>query len=98
MRLADEIKLGVVGLLALQVVTSASAIALLTRMSPAIERIISENVASILAGAEMLGALAELPRDPAAESARRTRFEEALLRARNNVTERDEPEILAAIG
>lgn len=98
MRLSDELKVGVLGLLALQAVTSASAIALLTRMSPAIDRILTQNLASILAGAEMLAALAELPRDPAGEAARQERFEEALALAGSNVTEAEEGPILAAIG
>lgn len=97
MRLADEIKLGVLGLLALQAVTSASAIALLTRMSPAIDRIITENVVSIVAGAEMLAALAELPRDAAGEAAREARFREALGRAEKNLTEEGEHVEVAAI-
>ena len=43
MRIRDEIRLGVGTLLAIQVLTMVAAVALLARMTPAIDRILEEN-------------------------------------------------------
>lgn len=96
-RLVDETKLSVLALLALQVVTSLSAITLLTRMSPAIEHILTENLSSIRSAEQMLAALTGAARTPEEEAARRAAFDEALALARDNVTEAEERPALAAI-
>jgi hypothetical protein len=80
-------------LIVIQLLTSLSVIILLERMSPAIERILLENVASVLAVEEMALALAESPADDAA----RGRFFGALTRAKRNVTEEEERPALAEI-
>jgi hypothetical protein len=78
----------------IQLLTSFGAIALLTRMGPAIARVAEENVESLTAVESMLLALAESP-DPNGEG--RGAFLAALDAADANVTESSEPEILAAI-
>ena len=54
MRIHQEASLGIGSILALQVVLSALAIALLTRMGPVIEHVLAENVFSSQAVQEML--------------------------------------------
>lgn len=95
MRLRREASLGMGAILGLQILLSMMAIALLTRMGPAIERILEENVYSGEAVEEMLAALASAPADtpggpPAA-------FDAALARARANVTEHAERPLLETI-
>lgn len=97
MRLSDEIKLSVLGLLALQAVTSFGAIALLGRMSPAIERILSENLYSIRSAEQMLAALALVPAGPHEADVRAQELREGLARAKGNVTEERERPALATI-
>jgi hypothetical protein len=80
-------------LLAIQLVTSAGAIVLFGRMTPAIERILRENVYSAEAVEVMLVALAEAEEDPGAHE----RFFGALARAKDNVTEEDERPPLATL-
>ena len=80
-------------LIALQVVTSFGAIGLLGRMSPAIEEILNENVASNEAAEEMLSALAL----GAGETGGNRVFADALERARRNVTEEQEVPVLDRI-
>lgn len=74
-------------LLTIQALTSFVAIGLLSRMSPAIERILEENVYSVQAVEEMLAVLSEP--GPADDTASRI-YAEALRRAEHNVTEEDE--------
>lgn len=85
-------------LAAMNILMALGAIWLLARMSPAIERILEENVFSMQATEEMLDVLiaasaggAEV--DPVSQA----RFEAALERARNNVTEPEEPPLLDEI-
>lgn len=78
--------------LALYVVMAFGAIQLLVRMTPAIERILRENVYSVTAVEEMLAAAA----DPV-HLARSQKFLSALQKARNNITELAETEILDRI-
>ena len=94
MRVRDEVRIAFGALLVIQVVTAFAAIALLGRMSPAIERIIQENVYSITAVEQMLGALVE--REASPEEAR-AHLDEALERAEGNVTEEAERPALEAI-
>jgi hypothetical protein len=83
----------VIALAALQIATSLSAIGLFGRMSPAIQRILLENAVSLTAAEEMAVALAETSDDTTA----RRRFDAALSRARANVTEPEEPALLATL-
>lgn len=78
-------------LVAIQLLTSTVAIALLTRMSPAIEHILEENVTSVEAVEGMLEILA---RSPDLDAADRRTYRELLERASANVTEPGEREAL----
>lgn len=95
MRLRQEASVGIGAILLLQVLLSALGIVLLTRMGPAIEHILQDNVFSSLAVEEMLSILAEP--DVATNEASQRRFEEALTRARENVTEPEERPLIASI-
>jgi membrane-associated protease RseP (regulator of RpoE activity) len=88
--------LGIGVLVALQLLTSFTAIGVLTRMSPAIEHILEENEYSIEAAEALLGTLAAAGGAPASPDAR-TRATAALERMRRNVTEPDEFAPLARI-
>jgi hypothetical protein len=92
MRMRNEILTGIGVAIALQLATSALAIAMLVRMAPAIAEIRRDNVFSIEATEAMLAALTE----PDA-AAREQQFSAALARARSNITEVDEPQLLEAI-
>jgi PAS domain-containing protein len=84
-------------LLGIQLLTAFGAIVLLARMSPAIEKILRENVASVAAAEEMALALAGAQTDPSASK----RYFEALGRARGNITvpeERPAIETLERVG
>ncbi len=81
-------------ILSLQLATSFGAIALLSRMGPAIAKVAEENVESLTAVEKMMAALTAPPEE--AETARRS-FEEAYRRADRNVTENDERPLLLEI-
>jgi hypothetical protein len=93
MRASSEIRLGLGIVLGMQALTTLGAIGALGRMSPAIERILSENVASNEAVEEMLASLATSD-----AVARRETFEAALGKARGNVTEKEEIPVIEEIG
>lgn len=88
-----ELRLGVGLLLVSQLVIALGAIGLLSRLAPAIDRILQENVVSIEAAERMLVVLAlheegeRLDRD----------FHEALSRAKANVTEPAETPVLERV-
>jgi len=84
---------GIIVLVGLQIVTAFGAIGLLGRMSPAIEQILDENVASNEAAEEMLAVLALGPE----EGGTRERFAIELERARSNITEPGEVPVIDAI-
>ncbi|MCB0417294.1 MAG: hypothetical protein H6617_10600 [Bdellovibrionaceae bacterium] len=80
------------GLVALQLITALSAVALLERMAPAMRLILSENVYSLEASEDMLAVLASPGKTLDAE-----RFDEAFVRARKNTTEPAEVPLLDTI-
>lgn len=94
MQLRNELDITAVALVAVQVLTSFAAIGLLVRMSPVVERVLDDNVASVEAVEDMLGALAVADAAPDAAAAR---FGRGLARARANVTESEEAPLLARI-
>lgn len=81
-------------IVALQLATSFGAIALLTRMGPAIARVAEENVESLTAVERMTAALAE-PSN--ADEDKRLAFFRALAAAEDNVTEEEEIPLLREI-
>lgn len=96
MELQRELLLTVGALVLLNILLAFGAIGLFVRMGPAIERILQENVYSIGAAEQMLVTLAELG-DAAVSAERRRHIEDALQRAKNNVTEAEEVPVLQAI-
>jgi methyl-accepting chemotaxis protein len=90
-----DLTLGVGILLAIQLITSLVAIALLGRVSPAIERIIEENLFTVQAVEEMLDALAHSSVSKNNDS--RQRFNRALQRALLSVSEPEETPLLERI-
>ena len=92
MRLERQLRVIMAMLVILQVVTALAGIGLLERMTPAIGKILAENVRSAAAVETMFARLAERPVTDAAKAS----FSEALAIARGNVTEDAErPEIRA---
>lgn len=96
MQLRREFFIAVGTLVGLNILLSFGAIGLFTRMSPAIEKILEENVASNEAAEEMLSVLIEAASGPI-EAESRLRFEAALERAMENVTEEEELPVLKRI-
>lgn len=94
MRLRREASLGIAAILGLQLLLSALAISLLTRIGPAIERILEENIYSSEAVEEMLAILATP--DSASQEVPEA-FEAALQRAKENITEEAERPLLESI-
>lgn len=95
MRLRYEISLGLGALLGLQVITTVGSIRVLSRMSPAVEQIMKENVASQAASEEMLAALTRIESNPGAPLPER--FQAGFTRARANVTLGGEAAILDSV-
>lgn len=96
MQLRRDFLLNVGVLVACNILLAFVAIGLLTRMSPAFERILRDNVYSNEAATEMLALLAEPIRDSTAKE-RQRRFESALQRAKSNITESEEVVVLARL-
>ncbi|MCB9520200.1 MAG: hypothetical protein H6698_08290 [Myxococcales bacterium] len=94
MNLRSDLRLSVDSLIALQILTAAGAIVLLSRVAPAVEQILADNDYSIAAAEDMLEVLA---RGQTADPQQRAAFAEALDRARSNVTEHSETGHLDAI-
>lgn len=86
MRAATHIRVGMVLLLVVQVCTSFAGVLLLARMSPAVERILGENVQSLEATEGMWRAVA---------APSRTDFDDHLQAAAGNVTEVGEDAVIA---
>ena len=98
MRIREEIRLGVGALLAIQILALIAAVALLARMTPAIEQILVENEKSIAAIERMLSELAApVGRDEQAQLVREQGFARALAEAEGNITEASEEPVIAAI-
>jgi PAS domain-containing protein len=91
-----EFLLGIIVLVGFQVLTSFGAIALLTRMSPAIERILAENVYTIEGAEEILAVVASEEISPD-EPQNVERFEKALQRVKSNITEPGEARVIQII-
>lgn len=95
MNLRRELRLTLGTLVVLNLILSFGAIGLLSRMSPAIEQILEENVYSIAAAEEVLAELAQM--DGVATQRSRQRMRDALSRASGNVTEHEEAPALRAV-
>jgi methyl-accepting chemotaxis protein len=96
MELRRELLFTIGALVLLNLFLAFGAIGLFVRMGPAIERILHENVYSIVAAEEMLAEFAETGSTPLAPEAR-ARVRQAFDNARRNVTEGEERPAVAAL-
>ncbi|MBN2358913.1 MAG: hypothetical protein JXR83_05630 [Deltaproteobacteria bacterium] len=96
MELRRDIQLAVGIFIAFLLVTAFAAIGLLGRMSPAIKRILSDNVASVTACEDMLHVLA-LADGSALDVEQAAWFESSLARVRQNITEESERPVIEEI-
>ncbi|MEZ4272352.1 MAG: hypothetical protein R3C68_13285 [Myxococcota bacterium] len=96
MELRRELLLTIGVLVLLNVIFSFGAIGLFARMGPAIDRIIQENIISIVAAEEILAEFAE-SRSAGLSPTATARVQQALSNAKRNVTEEEERPALAAI-
>ncbi|MEZ4651613.1 MAG: hypothetical protein R3E97_22995 [Candidatus Eisenbacteria bacterium] len=96
MELRKELLLSVGAIVLLNLFLAFGAIGLLVRMGPAIERIIEENVYSIVAAEDLLAVFASAGQGPVSEGGR-DRARVAIEKARSNVTEKEEEPVLERI-
>ncbi|MCG6880081.1 MAG: hypothetical protein LJE96_13160 [Deltaproteobacteria bacterium] len=97
MKIAQSVRTGAWLLIALNLLMALGAIWIFMRMAPAIEIIIERNERSLEACEEMLAALAMISRNAQADRMLKATFENALKRAQNNITEKEEPAVLEII-
>jgi methyl-accepting chemotaxis protein len=99
MKLAQSVRLGAWFLIALNLVMAFGSIWVFTRMAPVIEIIIERNERSLYACEEMLSGFALVDPDQSADDVDlfKSEFSEALRRAENNITEKEETIALEAI-
>lgn len=96
MRVRHEIRIAVAALLGLQLVTAIAGAWLLLRTGPAIRHILAENDVSLEAVEQMRGVMALRGIGPL-EATRHVFFDDALARARRNITEPEEPAAIEII-
>lgn len=96
MELRRNLIFSIAALVALNLLLAFGAIGLFSRMGPAIARIIQDNVYSLEACEVMLSELAAAQGKPVAGAAKE-RFDDALGRAKNNVTENGERSVIDRI-
>lgn len=96
MRLAQSVRLGAWFLVGLNLLMAFGSIGIFMRMAPAITVIIDRNERSLQACEDMLASLA-LSSDTTVNEKRIIFFNEAYERAKNNVTEIEEPPVLRLI-
>lgn len=96
MQTERDLYVGIGALASLLLLVSFGTVGLLLRMSPAIDRILRENVASLEASEEMLAALALAGPGQAAAPVE-ARFRAGLRRARANITEAEERPVIARL-
>ncbi|MGD9731104.1 MAG: hypothetical protein AB7U45_02905 [Desulfamplus sp.] len=91
MRISQAVIIGAWFLISLNILMALGSIWIFMRMTPAIKDIIEKNEHSLQACEEMLASLAMLDGDAEADQKLIVKFEEALKRAHNNITEVEEP-------
>jgi hypothetical protein len=94
MKIAQPVKFGAWLLIVVNLIMAFGSIWIFMRMAPAIEVIIAQNEDSLKSCENMLAALAK--RDLSKESSIAA-FQDALAKARNNITENQEPAAIARI-
>ncbi len=97
MKLAHSVKVGAWLLIALNLLMAFSSIWIFMRMAPAIEVIISQNEVSLEASEEMLAALLQVKTSDSRPVESTESFRNALTRAKNNITEKEEPAVIDKI-
>lgn len=97
MKLAQSVRLGAWFLIALNLVMAFGSIWVFMRMAPAIEIIIEQNERSLHACEEMLSNLALVDQSAKDVEQLQSEFFKALQRAKNNITEKEEPIAIEAI-
>lgn len=95
MKLARSLNFGAWLIVGINLLMAFGAIGIFNRMTPAIANILSNNERSLQACEEMLAAL--VFSQCKSDAAQIQYFKEALDRAQNNITEANEPEVLALI-
>jgi nitrogen fixation/metabolism regulation signal transduction histidine kinase len=93
MQLRQQFRVSLAILVGFQLITAFGAIGLLSRMTPAIAEILSENEYTIEAAHQMLLVLVRQAFEPGAPEMQQ-QFREALERAKSNITEPGEPAVL----
>lgn len=97
MKVGQNVRLGAWFLIGLNILMAMGSIWVFVRMAPAIEIIILQNERSLQACEEMLLSLSLInPHEPDTEQLKAS-FNDALTRAENNVTEKEEPLALQSI-
>jgi hypothetical protein len=96
MTIRRDLVLGVLALVVLQLLTSFSAIGVLTRTSPAVAKVLDANVYSLASAEELLGVLARLG-GRAAPAGERSRAAAALERLHRNLTEPGERPLVETV-
>lgn len=96
MRLGQAVRLGAWIFVGLNLLMAFGSIGIFMRMAPAITVIIDRNERSLQACEDMLASLA-MSTGITVDEARLTAFKDAYERARNNVTEVEEPTVLKSI-
>lgn len=97
MKLAQSVRLGAWFLIVLNLVMAFGSIWVFMRMAPAIEIIIEQNERSLHACEEMLSSLALVDQSAEDVDQLQAEFLKALQRAKNNITEKEEPIAIEAI-
>lgn len=97
MKAAQPVKIGAWLLIGMNLLMSFGSIWIFMRMAPAIQVIIDQNEVSLQSCETMLASLLYLKEDGKADSEKIFEFNTALTKAKNNVTEKEEPAILAEI-
>ena len=97
MRLARGLSLGAWLIVIINLIMAFGAIGIFMRMAPAIAEIISNNERSLQACEEMLTAITLTTSNNGSVAENREKFKKALERARNNVSEEEEPAIIKII-
>ncbi|MDA3924495.1 MAG: hypothetical protein PF904_07345, partial [Kiritimatiellae bacterium] len=98
MKLAQSVRFGALFLIGLNLVMAFGSIWVFVRMAPAIETIIEQNEKSLLSYEEMLSALVMKNQSKNDDERLEASFSEAFSRAKSNITEKEEPLAIEAIG
>jgi methyl-accepting chemotaxis protein len=97
MKLAQSVKLGAWFLIALNILMALGSIWIFMRMAPAIDVIIAQNEVSLEASEKMLASLLTKDKPGIGTVGSLGSFSQSLSRAKNNITEKEEPDVLDQI-